>query len=160
MEHMFRNTSDGSLTHYFYGAKQETLDALKVNLEKKYPGIVIKGLYSPPFRELTPKEDQADVDMINASGADIIWIGLGAPKQEKWMQAHKGRINGVMMGVGAGFDFHAGTIKRAPAWIQKIGLEWLYRLFQDPGRLIKRYVITNAKFFWYLGIDTLFKRER
>ena len=158
MEHMFRDTADGNISHFFYGATQETLDLLKENLERKYPGINIKGLYSPPFRELTQEEDQADVDMINASGADIIWIGLGAPKQEKWMKAHKGRVNGVMMGVGAGFDFHAGTIKRAPVWIQKIGLEWLYRLFQDPGRLIKRYVITNVKFFWYLLVDTLFKK--
>ena len=158
MEHMFRDTADGSISHFFYGATQETLDLLKENLEKKYPGISIKGLYSPPFRKLTQEEDQADVDMINASGADIIWIGLGAPKQEKWMKAHKGCVNGVMMGVGAGFDFHAGTIKRAPVWIQKIGLEWLYRLFQDPGRLIKRYVITNVKFFWYLLVDTLFRK--
>ena len=159
MEHMFRDTQDGSISHYFYGAKRETLDALKINLEKKYPGIVIKGLYSPPFRELTAEEDQSVVDMINSAGADIIWIGLGAPKQEKWMQAHKGKINGVMMGVGAGFDFHAGTIKRAPKWIQKVGLEWLYRLFQDPGRLIKRYVITNAKFLWYLFVDAVFKSK-
>jgi exopolysaccharide biosynthesis WecB/TagA/CpsF family protein len=152
MEHMFRDTMDGSVTHFFYGSKQETLDALKENLEARYPGIVIKGLYSPPFRELSAEEDQETVDMINASGADIIWIGLGAPKQEKWMKAHEGRINGVMMGVGAGFDFHAGTIKRAPVWIQKVGLEWLYRLFQDPKRLFNRYFVTNIKFFWYLGM--------
>lgn len=158
MEHMFRDTADGSITHFFYGSKQETLDALKTNLEKKYPGIRIKGLYSPPFRELTSEEDQADVDMINNSGADIVWIGLGAPKQEKWMQAHRGRIRGVMMGVGAGFDFHAGTIKRAPVWIQKVGLEWLYRLFQDPARLIRRYVVTNIKFFWYMAVDMMFSR--
>ena len=88
--------------------------------------------------------------MINAAGADIVWIGLGAPKQEKWMQAHKGLIHGVMMGVGAGFDFHAGTIKRAPKWIQNFGLEWLYRLFQDPGRLVKRYVVTNGKYMYYM----------
>lgn len=159
MEHMFRDTADGTISHYFYGSRQETIDALKLNLEKRYPGIVIKGVYSPPFRELTPEEDQEIVDMINAAGADIIWIGLGAPKQEKWMQAHNGRINGVMMGVGAGFDFHAGTIKRAPKWIQKVGFEWLYRLFQDPGRLIKRYVIANAKFLWYLSVDKLFKNN-
>jgi len=159
MEHMFRNTQDGSITHYFYGASQETLGALRDSLEKNYPGIIIKGMYSPPFRELSLQEDQADVDMINSSGADIVWIGLGAPKQEKWMYAHKGKINGVMMGVGAGFDFHAGTIKRAPVWIQRIGLEWLYRLFQDPGRLIKRYVLTNAKFFWYLCTDIITTRD-
>ncbi len=159
MEHMFRDTQDGRISHFFYGASQETLDALKERLEKKYPGIVIKGLYSPPFRALSDEEDAADVDMINDSGADIVWIGLGAPKQEKWMQAHKGRIKGVMMGVGAGFDFHAGTIKRAPKWIQKVGLEWLYRLFQDPGRLIKRYLVTNIKFLWYLGVDLIFKKR-
>ncbi|WP_242856550.1 WecB/TagA/CpsF family glycosyltransferase [Butyrivibrio sp. AE2032] len=150
MEHMFRNTQDGKISHFFYGSSQETIDALRENLERNYPGINIKGMYSPPFRPLSDEEDKADVDMINESGADIVWIGLGAPRQEKWMNAHKGKINGVMMGVGAGFDFHAGTIKRAPAWIQKIGFEWLYRLFQDPGRLLKRYVVTNAKFFWYL----------
>lgn len=158
MEHMFRDTQDGSISHFFYGSSQETLNELRINLENKYPGIVIKGMYSPPFRELTPEEDQADVDMINASGADIIWVGLGAPKQEMWMRAHQSRIKGVMMGVGAGFDFHAGTIKRAPIWVRRIGLEWLYRLFQDPGRLIKRYVVTNAKFFWYLCVDAISKR--
>lgn len=150
MEHMFRDTQDGRLSHFFYGASQETLDALKDNLLKKYPGIDIRGMYSPPFRALSEEEDRADVNLINGSGADIIWIGLGAPKQEKWMNAHKGEISGVMMGVGAGFDFHAGTIKRAPKWIQKIGLEWLFRLFQDPGRLFKRYFVTNGKFIWYL----------
>lgn len=150
MEHMFRDTQDGRLSHFFYGASQETLDALKENLLKKYPGIDIRGMYSPPFRALSEEEDRADVNLINGSGADIIWIGLGAPKQEKWMNAHKGEIGGVMMGVGAGFDFHAGTIKRAPKWIQKIGLEWLFRLFQDPGRLFKRYFVTNGKFIWYL----------
>ena len=153
MEHMFKDTADGSLSHYFYGASQETLDALKVNLEKRYPGIVIKGMYSPPFRALSPEEDQADVDMINAANADIIWIGLGAPKQEKWMQNHQGRIHGVMMGVGAGFDFHAGTIKRAPKWIQNFGFEWLYRLFQDPGRLVKRYLVTNVKYMYYMLLE-------
>ena len=155
MEHMFRATADGSLSHFFYGASQETLDALKVNLEKVYPGIVIKGMFSPPFRALTEEEDQEYVEMINNSGADIVWIGLGAPKQEKWMNAHKGKITGVMMGVGAGFDFHAGTIKRAPKWIQKMGFEWLYRLFQDPKRLVKRYLVTNAKYLWYQTLEKL-----
>jgi len=160
MEHMFRNTQDGAVSHYFYGSSQSTLDSLKDSLLKKYPGINIKGMYSPPFRELTENEDNADVDRINASGADIVWIGLGAPKQEKWMNAHQGLINGVMMGVGAGFDFHAGTIRRAPGWIQKVGLEWLYRLFQDPGRLFRRYFVTNTKFIWYLLEDGLKTRHR
>ena len=92
--------------------------------------------------------------MINAAGADIVWIGLGAPKQEKWMIAHKDKIKGVMMGVGAGFDFHAGTLKRAPEWVRKIGFEWLVRLFQDPERLYKRYLVTNTKFLYYLMTDS------
>ena len=149
MEHMFRATADGSLSHYFYGASQETLDILDKSLRKKYPDMVIKGMYSPPFRKLTEEEDQADIDRINEANADIVWIGLGAPKQEKWMQMHRDKIHGVMMGVGAGFDIHAGTIKRAPKWIQRIGFEWLYRLFQDPKRLIRRYFVTNIKYFWY-----------
>ncbi len=150
MEHMFRDTMDGSVSHFFYGSTKETLEGLRRRLEEKYPGIDIRGMYSPPFRPLTPEEDDEDVRQINESGADLVWIGLGAPKQEKWMREHEGRINGVMLGVGAGFDFHAGTIKRAPDWMQKIGLEWLYRLFKDPKRLFRRYIVTNAKFLLYL----------
>ena len=158
MEHMFKDSAESSVSHYFYGAAPETLSELDKSLREKYPGIDIRGMYSPPYRELTPEEDAEVISRINGSGADIVWIGLGAPKQEKWMAAHKGKIKGVMMGVGAGFDFHAGTIRRAPTWMQKIGLEWLYRLFQDPGRLFKRYVVTNCKFYFYRIID-LFGRS-
>ncbi|MBQ6415673.1 MAG: WecB/TagA/CpsF family glycosyltransferase, partial [Butyrivibrio sp.] len=143
------------VTHYFYGSTEETLTRLRENLEKKYPGINIKGMYSPPFRALSPEEDAEVVKRINDSGADIVWIGLGAPKQEKWMKEHEGMINAVMMGVGAGFDFHAGTAKRAPLWVQKIGFEWLFRLFTDPKRLFKRYFATNIKFIWYSFLDRL-----
>ncbi len=150
MENMFRDTCNTGISHYFYGSTRETLDSLKERLSKKYPGIDIRGFYSPPFRDLTEEEDAEDIKRINESGADIVWIGLGAPKQEKWMNAHKGMVNAVMMGVGAGFDFHAGTIRRAPKWIRRIGLEWLYRLFKDPVRLFRRYIVTNIKFFRYL----------
>jgi exopolysaccharide biosynthesis WecB/TagA/CpsF family protein len=149
MENVFKRTMDGSVTHYFYGSSQRTLDNLKRELEARYPGIVIKGMYSPPFRKLTPEEDAEIVEMINAAEADIVWIGLGAPKQERWMRAHMDQIHGVMMGVGAGFDFHARTIRRAPVWIQVIGFEWLFRLFQDPTRLFRRYLVTNLKYVWY-----------
>ncbi|SFC17635.1 WecB/TagA/CpsF family glycosyltransferase [Butyrivibrio sp. YAB3001] len=155
MEHMFKNTMDGKISHYFYGSSPETIEALRKNLLAKYPGIDIRGMYSPPFRKLNPEEDEEDIRRINESGADIVWIGLGAPKQEKWMNAHKDKINGVMMGVGAGFDFHGGTIKRAPVWIQKMGFEWLFRLFQNPERLLKRYFVTNTKFFFYLLMEKL-----
>ena len=89
--------------------------------------------------------------MINKADPDIIWIGLGAPRQEKWMFAHKGKFRGVCVGVGAAFDFHAGTIKRAPRWVQLLGLEWLYRMFQNPGRLVKRYFFTNIRFMWLIA---------
>lgn len=153
MGRMFRATMDGSVRHFFYGSTQETLDLLRENLERNYPGLVIAGMYSPPFRALTPEEDAAVVRMINESGADIVWVGLGAPKQEQWMAAHRGQIHGVMAGVGAGFNFHAGNIRRAPYWVQKIGMEWLYRLFQDPKRLWSRYLVTNTKFVWYSLTD-------
>jgi exopolysaccharide biosynthesis WecB/TagA/CpsF family protein len=142
---------DGKTTHFFYGSTQETLDALRANLEKKYPGLNVKGYYSPPFRKLSDAEEQEMIDMINKADPDIIWIGLGAPKQEMWMLAHKGCFRGVMMGVGAAFDFHAGTIRRAPVWVQMLGLEWFHRLLQDPVKLFKRYFITNFRFLWLLA---------
>lgn len=148
MEKIFAISAEKGYRHYFYGSTKDTLDMLKVKLEREYPGIVISGMYSPPFRALTDEEDAEIIRMINAADADFIWIGLGAPKQEHWMAAHQGKINGVMVGVGAGFDFLSGNIKRAPQWMQNHNLEWLYRLVQDPKRLFKRYATTNFKFIW------------
>ena len=107
-------------------------------------------MYSPPSRPLTEEEDEAVVKQINDTKPDFIWIGLGAPKQEKWMAAHAGMLHGVMLGVGAGFDFHAGTVRRAPGWMQELCLEWLFRLMQDPKRLIPRYMDTNFSFIHYV----------
>lgn len=149
MDAMFRMSMDGSVTHYFFGSTKETIELLEKELPKRYPGIVIKGMYSPAFGPQMEADDAVDTARINAAGADIVWIGLGAPRQEKWMAAHAGRIHGLMAGVGAGFNFYAGNIKRAPAWIQKLGLEWFYRLLQDPKHLFKRYFVTNAKFLRY-----------
>lgn len=134
--------------HYFYGSTQETLDKLKKELVKKYPSIQIAGMYSPPFRPMTNNEDKVIVEQINETKPDFVWIGLGAPKQEKWMAEHQGRVNGLMIGVGAGFDYYAGNIKRAPEWMQKNNLEWFFRLIQDPKRLFSRYFHTNIKFIW------------
>ena len=151
MEQMFLKGNEGDgLKHFFYGGTQETLDELEKELRKKYPGLQIAGMYSPPFRPLTEEEDLEVIKMINDSKADIIWVGLGAPKQENWMYAHKGKLAGLMFGVGAGFDYHAGKLKRAPKWMQKMSLEWLVRLCQDPRRLWKRYLVTNVKFIWYV----------
>ena len=137
---------ENGLKHFFYGDKEETLQILQQKLKEKYPDIQIAGMISPPFRSLSQEEEKAYIQQINDSGADIIWIGLGAPKQENWMYEHQGMFQGVMVGVGAGFSYHAGLIKRAPEWMQKMSLEWLYRLMQDPVRLFKRYFTTNLKF--------------
>ncbi len=141
---------DNGLSHYFYGGTPETIEVLSRKLRATYPNLRIAGMVSPPFRPLTPEEDAEEIRRMNASGADIIWVGLGAPKQENWMYEHRGKVNGVMIGVGAGFDYHADTIKRAPSWMQKASLEWLYRLMQDPKRLFGRYLKTNFKYLWLI----------
>lgn len=137
---------DNGLRHYFYGGKEETIQVLSEKLPREYPSLQIAGMVSPPFRPLTEEEDERELQKMNDAKADIIWIGLGAPKQERYMYEHRGKVNGVMIGVGAGFDYYAGTIKRAPMWMQKLSLEWLYRLMQDPKRLFRRYFATNFKF--------------
>ncbi len=149
MDELFKISEKKGYTHYFYGSTNDTLDKLNMKLKEKYPKVRIAGMYSPPFRQLTFEEDHGIVQMINESNADFLWVGLGAPKQEKWMHEHKNKINSLMLGVGAGFDYHAEKIKRAPTWMQSLSLEWLYRLFQDPKRLWKRYFETNTKFLKY-----------
>lgn len=134
---------------FLYGSTQSTLDLLKKNLTKQMPGLVIAGAYSPPFRVLTPEEDEQVVEMINASGAKTVWVSLGCPKQELWMAEHRDRVNAVMIGVGAAFDYHARVIQRAPRWMQDNGLEWFYRLCSEPRRLFKRYFATNIMFLYY-----------
>ena len=148
MGEIFKISAEKGYRHYFYGSKEETLEILNQKLIEKYPGIQIAGMYSPPFRPLTKEEDDAVIERINEAKPDFVWIGLGAPKQEKWMAAHQGKIEGLMLGVGAGFDYYAENIKRAPMWMQKSNLEWVYRLMQDPKRLFKRYWNTNTKFIW------------
>ena len=138
--------------HYFYGSTDETLAKLRQCLERDYPGVQVAGMYSPPFRPMTAEEDEAIVRQISETHPDFLWVGLGAPKQERWMAAHQGRVEGFMVGVGAGFDYLAGNIQRAPGWMQKCNLEWLYRLLQDPKRLFKRYLNTNTKFIWHAFI--------
>lgn len=131
---------------FFYGGQEETLELLRSAMLFAYPNLKIGGMVSPPFRALTAEEDQAYVDQINAANTAVLFVGLGCPKQEKWMADHKGRVNAVMVGVGAAFDYHAGTIKRAPLWMQHYGLEWFHRLCSEPRRLWKRYLVTNTLF--------------
>lgn len=131
---------------YLYGGMPETLELLQRRLRASFPQLKIAGAYSPPYRALTPEEDAAAVERINQSGAGTVWVSLGCPKQEAWMAAHRGRVHGVMIGVGAAFDYHAGTIARAPVWMQHAGLEWFQRLCSEPRRLWRRYLVTNTCF--------------
>ncbi|MEN3112396.1 WecB/TagA/CpsF family glycosyltransferase [Uliginosibacterium paludis] len=143
---------------YLFGGTPETLDTLQRVLGEKIPGVKIAGAYSPPFRAATPEEDAEIVERINSSGAGTVWVSLGCPKQEKWMAGHRGRINAVMIGVGAAFDYHAGTIIRAPLWMQRNGLEWLHRLCSEPRRLWKRYFVTNTLFIMGAARQLIFSK--
>jgi len=139
-----------------YGGSSETIEALKKNLKNKYAKIKIVYSYSPPFRSLTSEEDEQIITDINTSGVKILFVGLGCPKQEYWMNSHQKRFNLVMLGVGAAFDFHAGKIKQAPNWMQRTGLEWLFRLIMEPKRLWKRYLKHNPRFVVLITLQ-LFK---
>lgn len=148
MEEIFRRSAEKGYRHYFYGSTHQTLGTMFRQLSARYPGLAVAGLYSPPFRPMTPEEDAAAVARINRAGADFVWVGLGAPKQERWMAAHQGQIRGLMVGAGAGFAYLAGSLKRAPRWMQEHDLEWAFRLVQDPRRLLGRYLRTNTTFLW------------
>ena len=127
--------------HFLYGGKPSVNQRLEKNLKEKYPGLNVAGSYSPPFRELTSEEDHEVIEMINKTKPDIVWVGLGAPKQEKWILRHLNRINApVMIGVGAAFDFHSGEIPWAPCWIRRIGMEWAFRFMNDPIRMFRRNI--------------------
>ena len=142
--------------HFFYGGNDGVADRLAERLRALYPQLQVVGTYSPPFRPLTADEDQAIVDQINQAKPDIVWIGLSTPKQELWMSSHLGRLNApVMIGVGAAFDFHAGLKRQAPAWMQKRGLEWLFRLVTEPRRLWKRYFLNNPSFIALIILQQL-----
>lgn len=130
--------------HYFYGSTPETLEKMEQNLRARYPGIQIAGTFSPPFRPMTEDEEQALQKELWEKQPDFLWVGLGAPKQEIWMHDHQGKVPGLMVGVGAAFDYAAENIYRAPDWMQRHNLEWFYRLLQDPKRLFPRYLYTNT----------------
>jgi len=143
----------------FYGSTTETLDALKSTLLHRFPHLRVTHSESPPILPERPELDVQTVDRLKESGGRIIFVGLGCPKQEFWMAAHSPHVPAVLIGVGAAFDFIAGTIKRAPLWMQKSGLEWFYRLCREPGRLWKRYLVANTLFLWMVMKETVSKRS-
>ena len=132
---------------FFYGGREETLDALCENLKDRFLDLMIAGAYSPPFRPLTPAEDARCTQMIVDSDADLVFVGMSTPKQDHWMAEHRDRLGGaIMIGVGAAFDFHAGRVKQAPAWMQRAGFEWFFRLLMEPRRLWRRYILETPLF--------------
>lgn len=133
--------------HFLYGGAPGIAERLASRLQARLPGLKVAGVYSPPFRPLEPAEDEQIVETINSARPDIVWVGVSTPKQEKWMAEHVGRLHArVLIGVGAAFDFHSGVKRQAPRWVMRSGLEWMYRLIQEPRRLGPRYLVNNPLF--------------
>jgi N-acetylglucosaminyldiphosphoundecaprenol N-acetyl-beta-D-mannosaminyltransferase len=136
--------------HFLFGGKESTLEKLRASFAERFPGVAIAGAYSPPFGEWPADEFDRVCQMIRDSGANLVWVGLGCPKQEHWIARHKHRLPpAVYFGIGAAFAFHAGEVSQAPALLQKLGLEWAYRIAAEPRRLFKRYFTYNSLFLWY-----------
>jgi N-acetylglucosaminyldiphosphoundecaprenol N-acetyl-beta-D-mannosaminyltransferase len=153
-------TNAKSYRHFFYGGAPGVPEVLAEELKRQFPKLHVVGTYSPPFRPLTPAEDALVVDMINRSAADILWVGLGCPKQELWMYEHRNQLHvPVLVGVGQAFDLHAGRLRQAPVWMREHGLEWLFRLFKEPRRLWRRYIVYGSEFIFYVALEMLGLRK-
>lgn len=143
------------LSIYLYGGTEATLQRLKDTLQSRFPSLPIAGSHAPPFRALSPQEEADDVARIHQSGAQVVFVGLGCPKQEQWMARQLGQVNAVMVGVGAAFNFFSGEVAQAPRWMMNLGLEWLYRFSQEPRRLWRRYAVNNPLFVLLFGWQLL-----
>ena len=157
METFLRETKD-AYRHFFYGGAEGVADQLAAVLQEKF-GIQVAGTWCPPFRPLSAAEESEVVTRIEESKADVVWIGLSTPKQERWMHAHRNLKVPVMIGVGAAFDFHTGRAVQAPRWMRENGLEWLFRLLSEPRRLWRRYIILGSKFGWNVTLQLLGWRD-
>jgi N-acetylglucosaminyldiphosphoundecaprenol N-acetyl-beta-D-mannosaminyltransferase len=152
----FCRETSAECRHFLYGGDAGVAEQLAESLKKSSPGISIAGTYSPPFRPTTPEEDVAIIEMINRAAPDVLWVGLGSPKQETWMHQHCGRLRvPVVVGVGAAFDFLSSRKRQAPEWMRESGLEWLFRLLQEPRRLWKRYLVHGPEFLFLVALDLL-----
>lgn len=145
---------------FFYGTTPATLNALEIRLSRDFPGLQVAGRHAPPFRSLSPTEDALEVAMINASGAHLVMTGLGCPKEDRWMNEHRGRIQAVTLGIGAGIDYWAGGLRRAPYWMREHGLEWSFRLLCEPRRLWRRYLVYNSRFILGAAVQLWRHRQR
>ncbi len=144
-----------NISIFLYGSRQEVLDKLQINLKNKFPTLKIAGAISPPFRPLTPEEEAVYLEEIRASGAGIVFVSLGCPRQELWAFERSDRLSRPILCVGAAFDFHAGNIPEAPEWMQRWGLEWFFRFYQEPKRLWKRYLLLNPLFVLLLFLQLI-----
>lgn len=162
MQAVFERGAARGTRHYFYGDTVEVLDALQHRIESKWPGNRVVGAVSPPFRDLSPSEVEAYVDAINVARPDVLWVGLGMPKQDLWIHEHAGRLQvPVAIGVGAAFAFVAGTVRRAPAWVGRAGLEWAYRLVQEPRKCWRRSLVEGPQFIYrVLREESRLRRSR
>ncbi len=156
MERVCEGTASRGYRHFLYGGAPRVAEELAGRLRVRFPGLQIAGVYCPPFRALTQEEDEEAVSRINGARADVVWVGLGAPKQERWMAEHCSRLSAaVLVGVGAAFDFHTGRVAQAPEWMREHGLEWLFRLSREPGRLWHRYLIYGTEFVALVLLESL-----
>ncbi|MEZ5424219.1 MAG: WecB/TagA/CpsF family glycosyltransferase [Pyrinomonadaceae bacterium] len=154
-----RFAEEKGLSVGFYGASEEVIEAIKARAERDFPKLAIAYAFSPPFRPLSEEEDAEITTEIAAKAPDFLFVGLGCPKQERWMNEHRPRSAAVMLGVGASFDFFAGNVAECPPWIGRLGLEWLFRLTQEPKRLWKRYLILNPRFAFRAGLQAILGRK-
>lgn len=154
-----RFAEEKGLSVGFYGAKEEVIEAIRARAARDLPDLKISYALSPPFRPLSDEEDSEITAEIDAKAPDFLFVGLGCPKQERWMNAHRPRLKAVMLGVGASFDFFAGNVAECPPWIGRLGLEWLFRLTQEPRRLWKRYLILNPRFAYRAGLQAILGRK-
>ena len=149
------------LRHFFLGGAVGTPQALSESLGRRFPGLNTVGVHAPPFRPLTPAEDDELVRSINTARPNILWVGLGSPKQDFWAAEHLERLDvPLVLAVGAAFDFHSGKLRRAPAWLRRMGLEWLFRLAMEPRRLFRRYLTTNLRFIYLVAREQIGRRRR
>ncbi|MEO8204855.1 MAG: WecB/TagA/CpsF family glycosyltransferase [Chthoniobacterales bacterium] len=147
-------TQNGQVKHFYYGGKDGVAELLRAQMEKGFPGLEVVGTYTPPFRPLNEQEQEELADMVARTKPDIFWVGLSTPKQEKFMAEYLNRLDTcLMIGVGAAFDIHSGMVVQAPKWIQRSGLEWLFRLLIEPKRLWKRYLVNNPLFIGRIALQ-------
>ena len=155
---MMRRSGESGLSHYFYGGREGVAEEMARRFRERFPDVRIAGWESPPFGELSEEQNEAALERLRASGADVVWIGISSPRQDAWMWRNYKRLPQTLIGVGAAFDFHSGEVKRAPLWMQKSGLEWAYRLGAEPKRLWRRYLIQAPRFVGLVLRDGLARR--